>query len=417
MKKVILITSHFPYCGGEQFLETEIKYFNNMEVLFMPKNKSDSIRRIPPHIMVDNFLLKNSFTQGKIIYLLKSLKRKIFYKELFSENFFNIKKLKIFLSSIYIYQMYYELFDRYLSKVQELQNIVIYTYWNDEATYALQSLKSKYHYTLISRIHGGDLYKESRSYNYMPLKKHFTTNIDVLYTITESANDYLMQTYGFDKRILMLSRLGVDLRNIIAKCSPNNSFNIVSCSFLTEVKRVDKLIRSLKILATKMKNIDFNWIHIGDGMLYESLVTLARNELNNLDNVHYDFVGNYTNEEVYSFYKKNEVDVFVNTSLSEGVPVSIMEAMSCHIPIVAPNVGGISDMIDNKKSGYLLSEECCIDELVNALSDIEFFKTKKVRESAYSIVLDKYDASKNYKNFVEDINYIANDRAVTRNTL
>ncbi|HHD78512.1 MAG TPA: hypothetical protein ENK98_02550 [Epsilonproteobacteria bacterium] len=74
-------------------------------------------------------------------------------------------------------------------------------------------------------------------------------------------------------------------------------------------------------------------------------------------------------------------------------------------------------MIDNKKSGYLLSEECCIDELVDALLDIEFFKTIDVRECAYNIFLDKYDASKNYKKFIKDMMRIENDRASYKGAL
>lgn len=403
MKKVILITSQFPYAGGEQFLETEVKYYHNVELTIVPKSKTGDIRDIPKNIIVDDFLVKNTLAKSQITYLLKSLKNKLFYKELFSESFFSSKKIKIFLSSIYRYQMYYEILDRYFFEFKDTKNITVYTYWNDEITYALQSLKDKYHYRLVSRIHRGDLYKEVKPFSYMPLKKHFTGNIDTLYSITQSANSYLEDIYGFDKKNIKLSRLGVDNRQIITKSSEIKSLNIVSCSFLTEVKQVDKIIRSLKIIATQMEKISFNWTHIGDGVLYDELVVFAKNELDSLKNIKYNFVGNYKNKQVYDFYAQHRIDVFLNVSLSEGVPVSIMEAMSCHIPIVAPNIGGIKDMLVDGTNGFLLSSECLVDEIVFSLKDISFFKKKEVREKSYEIFLEKYDANENYVEFIQDI--------------
>ncbi len=412
MKKIILITSNFPYYGGEQFLETEVEYYcQNKDINFtiVPMNKTKKKKRkVPRCIDIDDFFANQTINEKmKIYYLLKSLKIKYFYKELFSENLLNIKRLKIFFSSIYLYQMYYELFDNYLAELKNLENTIIYTYWNNEVTYALQSLKNKYRYKLISRIHRGDLYKERKTFEYMPLKKQFTKNIDVVYTITQSANNYLENTYGFDKNTLQLARLGVDDRKIITKNSPENFLNIVSCSFLTEVKQINKIIKSLKIIATQMNNISFSWTHIGDGILYDNLTLLAKSELNNLDNVKYDFVGNYTNKKVYEFYSENEIDVFLNVSLSEGVPVSIMEAMSCHIPIIAPNVGGVKDMVTSRLNGFLLSEECLINEIISSLKNINFFKDRDTREKSYNIFLEKYNAEVNYLKFIKEMQYIS----------
>jgi len=402
--RVILITSHFPYSGGEQFLETEIKYYTDIELTILPKSKSDFIRVTPNNIKINDYLIRNSSKNRKIVYLFKSLKNRLFYKELFSKKFLSLKKLKIFFDAIATYQMYYELFDSYFTQLQNLETVTIYTYWNDVATYALQSLKNKYKYKLVSRIHRGDLYQEKKALGYMPLKKHFTTNLDTLYTITQSANGYLVDVYGFVERdILKLSRLGVEERGIISKSSPEKSLHITSCSFLSEVKQVDKIIQSLKIVSEQMQEVKFVWTHIGDGILYEHLTSLAESELTGLSNIEYHFVGNYTNEKVYEFYRRNEVDVFLNVSLSEGVPVSIMEAMSCHIPIIAPDIGGISDMIDNGKSGFLLSQECAIEEIVDSLRNIHFFKNHEIREESYKIFLEKYDASKNYKHFIEEM--------------
>ena len=82
---------------------------------------------------------------------------------------------------------------------------------------------------------------------------------------------------------------------------------------------------------------------------------------------------------------------------------NIIEPMSCHIPIVAPDIGGIKDMVIDGINGFLLSSDFKIDELVLALSEIEFFKNKKNRNASYDIFLDKYDAKNNYTNFIREL--------------
>lgn len=413
MNKIILVTAQFPYQGGEQFLETEVKYYcvhQDIDFIILPTMKNQFLRKIPECIAVNDFLICNQWNKIKFYYLIKAMFSKLFYEELFSENFSIFQNLKIFFSSIALYQFYFEKFDKYLKKLDDSKNTVFYTYWNNESTYALQSLKNKYRYKLISRIHGGDLYKERKAFEYMPLKKQFTDNIDAVYTITQSTNDYLAKVYEFDRSILKLSRLGVDDLSIQSLPSKQDSLHLVSCSFLVGVKRIDKIIESLEVLSTTMNHVDFVWSHIGDGVLYQELIQLANDKLGDKTNIKFEFLGNLDNKDVYEFYKINNVDVFVNVSESEGVPVSIMEAMSCHVPIIAPNIGGIKDMVVNGYNGILASKECLIEEIVACFGDINFFKKKSIRDNSYKIFLEKYNAQKNYGEFIQDILKVGIDK-------
>jgi len=411
MKKynnIILITEMFPYSSSEQFLETEVKYYENYNLTILPQYGFREKRILNSDIHIDNYLVNLPTFIGisKVYYILKGLFSTFFFKECSKENICSISKLKIFLGSMLRYSYYYKIFDTYFSTKTNLDKTILYTYWNTEVTYALQSLKIKYKYKLISRIHGYDIYKHRRQNNYMPLKKQFTNNIDRIYTITESANKYLHDTYKFDYDILELSRLGVEDYNIVSQPNKEGIVHIVSCSYLVEVKQVDKIIQVLAILA--QKNIDFNyiWTHIGDGPLSKELHVLADNLLKPYVNLKYNFLGHLHNSEVYDFYKNNNVDVFINVSLSEGVPVSIMEAMSCHIPIIAPDIGGIRDMIDNNMNGILLCEKPSIVEIVDALTKTNLFKKEKVRNYSYKIFLNKYNAKKNYLNFLDSMSHL-----------
>ena len=68
---------------------------------------------------------------------------------------------------------------------------------------------------------------------------------------------------------------------------------------------------------------------------------------NNLNNV------NLLGEKKNIFKYLYESDIYLSTSLYEGLPISILEAMSIGLPIVASNVIGNCDTIENGKSGFL----------------------------------------------------------------
>ena len=58
-------------------------------------------------------------------------------------------------------------------------------------------------------------------------------------------------------------------------------------------------------------------------------------------------------------------DIFVLTSIYEGLPISIIEAMACGLPIISTNVGGIKDIID--KNGILIND---LRELINSMKKL-----------------------------------------------
>jgi len=84
-----------------------------------------------------------------------------------------------------------------------------------------------------------------------------------------------------------------------------------------------------------------------------------------------------------------------------------MQIISCHIPIVAPDVGGVKDIVVDGYNGILLKSNFTVNDIVLAIKKIEFFKSSKTRDSAYKIFLKRYDAKKNYVEFIEDIKCLA----------
>lgn len=117
--------------------------------------------------------------------------------------------------------------------------------------------------------------------------------------------------------------------------------------------------------------------------------------------VTYKFMGQVPNEQILRYYIDYKIDCFILTSENEGLPVSIMEAESAGIPIVATNVGGIREMIDG--NGVLLSANPTSDEVADAIiSCIKCSKDEKefMRKRSYEIWNSKFDAKQNAKTFV-----------------
>ncbi|HOO70796.1 MAG TPA: glycosyltransferase [Spirochaetota bacterium] len=404
-KKIVLITAAFPYYPGEQFLETEIRYWgehDGIKLIIMPVAQGEQIRDIPPNITLDYTLINRPLSIfNKILNSMKAIFTPSFWIEVVKEKTFSPD---MFLTNLATYSRLYRyktlLYEYFLNN----QIDVFYTYWFTEVTYALQRIKRIHRcsFKVCTRVHGFDLYRERRKDNYMPLRRRYLDNIDKIFTITDKAKDYLITTYGYNKGLLETKRLGVDDQKIITSPSDPGFFHIVSCAFMVPVKNIDKIIKSIAVISDII-NDKIIWTHIGDGPLEPQLLSLIDELEFNKKNIKHNFTGELKNSEVYSFYEKNKIDVFINTSESEGVPVSIMEAMSCHIPVIAPNIGGISDMIIDGYNGILLSSQAHIEEIVEALTKIVFFKNKKNRTHSYEQYKKNYDAKKNYNSFINTL--------------
>ncbi len=407
MKYLILLNRKFPYKSGEAFLENEIDEISSKfdKIYIYPSDikKEEKITREIKSDNVETRIIENKdFSKRKIKYILNS------YKYLFNpKKDYNIKQRFIegyFLSASYS-QAKNIIKDLEKLEISSNDKVYLYSYWlyiNAKVGCILKEYfkRKNIDVVLVSRAHRFDIYEEKRKDKFLPQRIELLKDIDKIFACSDDGALYLKNKYPKYSKKIITGYLGT-YDHGIKQFQKHKTFNIVSCSRLSEVKRVDLILEALKLL--KNENLKLSWTHIGGGELYETLNSRCKKELPWMK---VDFIGAIPNSKVYDFYLSNDTDLFINVSSSEGLPVSIMEATSFGIPVVATNVGGTGEIVVDDLSGYLLNENFEIEELRNIILKIYNMPTdeyKKLRENVRKLWEDKFQAKQNYKNFCNEI--------------
>lgn len=171
---------------------------------------------------------------------------------------------------------------------------------------------------------------------------------------------------------------------------------------LTAIKNHYMFIDVAKILIDRCKTIPLKFIIIGDGELHQCLKEYAKS-LGLQENI--IFYG--WERDIQKVYA--DLDILALTSMNEGTPVSIIEAMASEVPVITTGVGGVKDLLgdfdpdQNRCQGFMLCERgiLCpkneptifadgIEYLINNGVDRKHAMVKKARVH----VLNNYSESK-----------------------
>ena len=405
--KIAILTNSYPYYPGEQFLEEEILYWNDFpsrKIILIPLSSKGSPRKTPKNVGID-LSLKDKNHVLRFLFIFWSLVSPLFIYELkylFLKRKFNFRCIIIALLNV----------SKVISIESKLKKVIlknkgfdfVYCYWNDNMSYAAALLKRKGLINkLIVRTHRYDLYEEDRESNYMPLKRQFVDDFDIIFALSEEGKNYYEKKFNAKPSNVKISPLGVSIPPSLSEPSILGYLHLVSVSFCVHVKRIDKIIDAIDLFSDKNPYVYVKWTHIGDGPLFSELVKMAQKKLSLKKNLEFAFKGNLTNSLVRAFFLNERVDLFINTSESEGIPVSAMEAMSYGVPIIAPDIGGISFLL-SENCGKLLSRSPSIQEIASSISEFTTSKCiSQMRLNARQKIIADYNASLNYKLHIQKI--------------
>lgn len=150
--------------------------------------------------------------------------------------------------------------------------------------------------------------------------------------------------------------------------SVNKAYDLVLTARLSKVKQVDLLLDILACL--KKKNITCNALVIGDGPLLASLKNYA-DTLGVSDRV--NFVGHQS--DVLSWLHQSKI--YILTSYSEGLALSMLEGLKAGLPAIVPNIGDLSDVLIDGFNGALIERHSVEDfafQISNLLSSFHLLE-------------------------------------------
>lgn len=408
---LILLTNSYPYSSEESFLEPEMPYlakeFDKIIVLAIGLGKNaKKTRDVPENVDCYN-VGKTSKRVSRMMSLFKGVVSSVLPSDTPKDD--EIKgdfRKRIFCEYFYARgEREFSLCKDILCKYDfaEYDSVTIYSYWffatalvgckvRDLLSSTCKNIK------FISRAHRYDIYKYANSLGYLPLRKYILDKVDFVYPCSIDGEKYMIEQYPdfSDKikcRYLGTSDDGVSEMN-------QDYFNIVSCSRLVEFKRVDRIASALSLLEGEGK---IRWTHIGDGETMQKVKSVCDEKLGFME---VSLMGQVSNQQVKDFYKNEKIDLLINVSTTEGLPVSIMEVISFSIPVVATDVGGVREIIRDGYNGLLIPPDFTDEELASKLKEIINSTNEErisMRRNARSFWEDNFDAQKNFAQFAKEI--------------
>lgn len=399
-KKVLLLTNKFPYGIVETFIEAELEAIpEDIDLTIVPTQAhaaSDQGRPVPETVKVDN-VLNN---RPKYEYPLKSFQMmfsKIYRDEIRERKQKGAVSLQDRIHLIGYFGRAKQIADVVTAKYGN-EDVVLYSYWATEASYAEKLIKLRKGYKSVTRAHRTDVYDGHCAYGTIPGQREAVAGIDKVYVCSKDGRDYLQSKYPESRDKITYSYLGTRDYGFQSGDNRADEFVIASCSRLVPVKRVHLLAEALKSI-TDMK---IHWIHIGDGAEREKVDAIVKTLP---DNIRVTFTGNMPHDDVMEYYRDHDVNLFVNVSESEGLPVSIMEVVSFGIPVVATDVGGTGEVVD-KSIGDLIPKEFTAEEivvLIRKYADMDTSSYQQQRGMTRQFWEDNYSAANNYRKFYHEI--------------
>lgn len=410
MKQVlILFAKGFPYNVSEPFLENEYPlyhgHFDKVLIVTGCKKGEKPTRTVTDPLIeiIDDHTLSRDFRSvaEALPYVLTD---RMFYREIASllkKRQFSIKRLYQLIVISCCGNHRALLAKKWLKAHRDYEVNIIYSYWFQATAYAAirlkQMMKNDSLYT-VTRAHGFDLYEERISSNYLPYHEQIYRNVDEVAAISDNGKRYLEGKYG-DLQKISIHHLGALDQGKHNPNAPRDVFRIVSCSRTVQVKRIHRIVDAL----AQIRDIQIEWVHIGGGELFNDLKLWIKKLPGNIKVTLTDSI---PNTQVYEYYASTPFHCFANVSYSEGVPVSVMEALSFDIPVIATAVGGTAELVDDRMNGFLLDRDFTDDQFVSCIRQMAQMPERdylSFRNAARDKFEREYNAIPNYKAFIDKI--------------
>lgn len=281
-----MLTKHFPFNDGatpaESYLETEIKFIapHFASVVIVATEASSSavqIQNTPENVIslalgFPQTLIEKCFCLIEGLFSLR-------LKQIAADA---VKTDSLFSVDQHLFQRYYvgKAFRKWkaLKGQLEIREIIptnVYSFWFHDTALIACWLKQKYScQSAIARAHRYDLYHDRTRCNYLPCRYYQLSCLDTVIPCSEDGTLYLKKTYPAFTEKIRTGYLGTCWLPDMSSENRGASFKIVSCSAVTDVKRVSLLAKALMLLDAR--GFEIEWTHYGDGPKLAEVKEIAK---------------------------------------------------------------------------------------------------------------------------------------------
>lgn len=220
-------------------------------------------------------------------------------------------------------------------------------------------------------------------------------------TVSDFNRDHLLRNFpSISASKVIVQRLGVDpvahstVPLFIPKPEPRQ-FSLLSVGRLHAVKNQGFLIQACAVL--RDEGLDFLCEVIGEGSERPTLERLI-DELGLRDRVL--LLGHVARADLSRYY--HSADLIALTSLSEGLPVILMEAMAHEKVVIAPAITGIPELVEHRRTGFLY-QPGSLNDFVSIVRWIFNHKSSlsAVERAAGKFIALNYDRQRNLRQFAD----------------
>jgi len=233
----------------------------------------------------------------------------------------------------------------FLVELKEFRPQLLHAHFATEATAAAIALAAELDLPLTFTAHGYDIHRKA------PVDFAARAGAAAaVVTVSQANADFMSQTLGVPTSHIRVIPCGIDTDRFRPAAPGNSTLEpplIVCVARHVPVKNLGLLLEGCATL--KRRGLNFRCVIVGDGPARPDLEA-TRLRLGLLDVV--DLPGAAEQAEVLKWWQKASVGVL--TSENEGMPVSLMEAAACGVPVVATAVGGITELVQNGVTGLLV---------------------------------------------------------------
>jgi colanic acid/amylovoran biosynthesis glycosyltransferase len=406
---LVVSTTSYPYGTQEQFFANELPFLAERfaEVVLLPERVGSFARPLPANVRVHDVIARRGHAHGAAMLaqaavaalgtgvILSDLRRR-------PRTLVQPRALEHLLGYAHrATRVYGWLHDAFRSGELDPTCTVFYSFWMRGATLGAVMAAERYpQLRVVSRVHSIDLYCERNPHSYLPVRSHLAERLDGVLSISAHGAAYFRAAWPTARDVVRVRRLGVSDPGFIAASSVDGVLRVASCSSLVPVKQVEKLVEALAVLGRRDPDGRIEWHHLGDGPERPTVEAAVRALPTNVEATLY---GALPNPEVFEIYRRMPFDLFVNVSEYEGVPVSIMEAQSCGIPVLAPAIGGIPEIV-TQASGALLEPGASAEAIAHALPGLAArFRLPAARAEIRRLWGERYDARANYTVLADEL--------------